>query len=234
MKPFSIRYIFTLPDTSEKEFDVRLDPEDLSLIREPDRDFPSWTHLDFHQCPNCTLTARTHPLCPVAASLVDIVEVFESLVSYDRIKVEVRAGDKSTFVETSVQEGVGSLMGLIMAAGGCPHTAFFRPMARFHTPFADEEETIYRAASMYLLAQYFVKKDGKKADLDLEGLSRIYRQVQVVNEAMVQRLRGASQTDSALNALILLDLFAKALPDLVDESLKEIRYLFKPFLLAPA
>jgi len=232
MKPFSIRYIFTLPDSSKKEFDVRLDPEDLSLIREPDRDFPSWTHLDFHQCPNCTLTVQTHPLCPVAASLVGIVEVFESLVSYDRVQVEVRSGDKSTFVETSVQQGVGSLMGLIMAAGGCPHTAFFRPMARFHTPFADEEETIYRAASMYLLAQYFMKKDGKKADLDLVGLSRIYRQVQVVNEALVQRIRGASQTDSALNALILLDLFAKALPDLVDESLKEIRYLFKPFLRA--
>jgi hypothetical protein len=211
---------------------VRLDPEDLSLIHNPGRNFPPWTYLDFHQCPNCTLTMQIHPLCPVAASLVDIVEVFESLVSYDRVQVEVRSADKSTFVETSVQQGVGSLMGLIVAASGCPHTAFFRPMARFHAPFADEEETIYRAASMYLLAQYFVKKDGKKADLDLEGLSRIYRQVQVVNEALVQRLRGASETDSALNALILLDLFAKALPDLVDESLKEIRYLFKPFLRA--
>jgi hypothetical protein len=33
-----------------------------------------------------------------------------------------------------------------------------KPMARFHLPLASEEETIYRATTMYLLAQYFLRE----------------------------------------------------------------------------
>ena len=37
-----------------------------------------------------------------------------------------------------------------MALSGCPVLEQLKPMARFHLPFASVEETIYRAASMYL------------------------------------------------------------------------------------
>jgi hypothetical protein len=120
-------------------------------------------------------------------------------------------------------------MGLVMATSGCPHMAFFKPMARFHLPFSSSEETIYRATSMYLLAQYFLKKQGKHADLDLAGLREIYKNIEIVNVAVAKRLRAATEADSAVNAIILLDIYTKAVPVIIEESLEEIRYLFAPY-----
>ncbi|MFH1075389.1 MAG: response regulator [Pseudomonadota bacterium] len=54
--------------------------------------------------------------------------------------------------------------------------------------------------------------------------------MQVVNSAIADRLRTASKTDSALNALVSLDYFAQTVPAGISESLEEIRYLFTPFL----
>jgi len=47
---------------------------------------------------------------------------------------------------------------------------------------------------------------------------------------MIHRLRSASEKDSAANALVLLDLFAKAVPYAIEDSLEEVRYLFAPYL----
>jgi hypothetical protein len=82
-------------------------------------------------------------------------------------------------------------------------------MARFHLPLASTEETVYRATSMFLLAQYFA-----------------YR----VNRAMAERLRSASEQDAAVNAIVILDLLAKALPDAILDSLTEVRHLFSSYL----
>ncbi len=82
---------------------------------------------------------------------------------------------------------------------------------------------------MYLLAQYFLKKEGKNADLDLTGLTKIYNNVQIVNTAITERLRASTDTDSSVNAIILLDMYAQSLPIVIEEYLEEIRYLFSPF-----
>jgi hypothetical protein len=102
-------------------------------------------------------------------------------------------------------------------------------MARFHLPLATAEETVYRATSMYLLAQYFLQKERYKADLNLEGLLEIYRNIELINKAMADRLRAIAEKDSAINALILLDIYAKTLPLAIEDSLKEIQHLFAPY-----
>jgi hypothetical protein len=75
-------------------------------------------------------------------------------------------------------------MGLIMATSGCPSLSYLKPMARFHLPLATAEETVYIATSMYLLAQYFLQKEGHKADLNLEGLLEIYHNIELINQAI--------------------------------------------------
>jgi hypothetical protein len=107
---------------------------------------------------------------------------------------------------------------------------FFKPMARFHLPLASEDETVYRAAANYLLAQYFLCNQGKKPDFELKGLKTIYQNMQIINTTIAQRLRAATETDSSVNAIILLDLYAKAMPYVIKEALEEIRQLFVPFL----
>ena len=229
MATIDIRYYFTLPEGVREIFNLQFDAQELELTGHMPDVMPSWTKLDFHQCPNCPLTPDTHPHCPLAAHLVNIVERLEGLVSYSEIQVDVMTAERFITQETTVQRGMSSLMGLVMATSGCPHMAFFKPMARFHLPFASAEEIVYRATSMYLLAQYFLHKEGHHADLDLTGLREIYNNIEVVNVAVAKRLRTATEADSAINAIILLDIYTKAIPVVIEESLEEIRYLFAPF-----
>lgn len=208
-----------------------LDAQTLDLLESIPVELPSWTNLEFHQCPNCQLSIQTHPNCPAAAHLVKIVAIFKTVVSYDNIHVDVITPERIIYKDTTAQKGISSLMGLIMATSGCPHMSYLKPMAHFHLPFASAEETLYRATSMYLLAQYFLRRQGEEADLELEGLTKIYHNIQLINKAMAKRLRAISDKDSALNALILLDIYAKTLPYAIEDSLEEIRHLFTPYLI---
>ena len=230
MDNITIQYCFSASNCSEN-FILQLDAKTLELQSTDDASkfLPSWAKLDFHQCPNCPLTIRTHPYCPLTLNIANIVKRFENMISYDEIHLEVITEERVISRDTTIQRGISSLIGLVIATCGCPHANFFRPMARFHLPLATEEETIYRTTSMYLLAQYFIKKDGREPDYDLKNLVIAYQKIQIVNTAIAKRLQRASKTDSTVNGMIHLDLFAKALPFAIEDSLEEIRYLFEPF-----
>ncbi len=228
-----IEYRFTLADGSEEIFYFRLDARKLELLTDTPELLPSWTELPFHQCPHCPLDPDTHPHCPLAAKLVNIVSRLDRLISYDTIHVDVITEERLFSLDATVQTGISSLMGLVSATSGCPRTAFFKPMARFHLPLANAEETIFRAASMYLLAQYFVKKTGQEAELSIEGLREIYQNIRIVNKNITERLRDASTTDSLKNAVVVLDMYAFAFTDVVQENLGKLEYLFAPFLPKP-
>ena len=94
-------------------------------------------------------------------------------------------------------------------------------------PFATVEETIFRAASTYLLGQYFRSKKGLPADWTLSSLTQVYEEVQKVNMAMAERLRSIPAKDANINALIVLDVFAKEMPMNIEMSLKPLEYLFE-------
>jgi hypothetical protein len=227
-----IQYRFRMPDNSREDFKLELNAINLELVGNLPEQLPEWTKLDLHQCPNCPLDVLKNPHCPLAANIANIVRRFDGLTSYDKIKLDVITEERHITQQTTVQKGISSMMGLVIATCGCPHTAFFKPMARFHLPLASKEETIFRATSMYLLAQYYIKKDCQIADFELEGLADIYHNMQIVNVAIAKRLRAATISDSSLNALVLLDSYAQVLPFAIEESLAEIRHLFSPFLNA--
>lgn len=232
MKPIYFKYIFSFgPDWEKKQvFDIKIDAKSLELLNPPTITLPSWTLLEFYQCTICPLKSTDHPYCPVAVNLVTVVQGMGSLISYDQVQVEVQTRERTITGKTTVQQAIRSLIGLLMAVSGCPHTAYFKPMARFHLPLSSEAETIYRASSMYLLAQYFKKKDGKTIDLDFKGLKKIYQDIQLVNYTMAARLREASKNDSILNAIVELDIYAQTLTFVIEDSLKEFRSLFSPYL----
>ena len=187
---------------------------------------PAWTALQFHQCPNCPLQPASTLYCPMAVRFVPLVAMMGKLRSYEQVEVKVEMAERTVSKVTTVQRGVGALMGLLSASSDCPHATFLKPMAHYHLPFASEDETIYRAASSYLLSQYLLAQQGQEPDWSLAGLKASYLALQSVNKAMAQRLRSAVEEDGAINALILLDMFAKALPYSIDERLEEMRSTF--------
>lgn len=230
MPTIRVEYRFHFPDDPRAEFVVELDEETLQPADSLPDTPPMWTLLEFHQCPNCPLSPRTHPHCPLCVRITPLIERFEGVQSIDEVALEVVTSERRTTQRTTAQRAVGSLLGLLSAASGCPHTAWFKPMARFHLPLASEDETIFRATSMYLLAQYFRQLEGGSADLSFAGLTRIYQQIHIVNTALADRLRAATHADSSVNAVIILDMFTKSLPIVIEESLDEIRHLFAPYL----
>jgi hypothetical protein len=225
----TIRYSFSLPDGSIEIFDFHLDSERLVQVGDPTREFPAWTALEFHKCPNCPLSNDTHPFCPLATSIAPIVNRFDGILSYEEVLVGVDTRERQVLQKTSAQRAVGSLMGLVISTSGCPRTAFLRPMARFHLPLASREETVFRATGAYLLAQFFRATEGKGGALELEGLQKLYRELQIVNAAIVRRLRSATGTDSSVNAMVVLDIYAKTLDMVIYESLDRLRSLFDPY-----
>jgi len=225
-----IHYRFTLPEGKEENFVIELDPETLISTHESSKKLPEWTELDFHKCSNCPLDSLEHPHCPLAVHLEDVVEPFGRLMSFDVIQVEIVTKERKVSQETTVQKALSSIMGLLIATSGCPHTAFFRSLARYHRPLATLEESVFRLISTYLLAQYFAKKEGMKVDFEFEGLKKICEEMHVVNAATVNRLSVAGETDSTLNGLVRLDMYTKALPLVIEESLADLKFMFEPIL----
>ncbi|MBN2414177.1 hypothetical protein JXQ31_21055 [candidate division KSB1 bacterium] len=226
-EPVTVKYTFTMNDGSYEIFNIKLDPDTLDSIGDTPDVLPEWTKLEFHKCPHCPLIKKTY--CPLAVSLISIVNKFNRLISYDKIHLDVETKERFISQNTTAQKGISALMGLVIASSGCPHTNFLKPMARFHLPLASREETMYRATSMYMLGQYFLSKNGQPVDFEFKGLIMRYRKLEEVNIAIAERLNIASKSDSAVNALILLDIYNKTLPMAIDSSLEQLRYLYRAF-----
>lgn len=229
-QPIVIEYRFELEKGQIELFRIEIDPVSLVLLNPAAAELPEWVRLQNHQCPNCPFDVLLEPFCPAAVNMVDLVSRFGYLLSHDETTVSVVTAQRRLVNQTTMQRGVCSLMGLLMATSRCPLTAFFKPMARFHLPFASTEETIWRATTTYLLAQYFLSQKGVAPDLTFEGLGRLYEQIETVNSAFAKRLRTACRYDSMVNAIILLDMFAKSMPWAIEESLEALRHLFAPHL----
>lgn len=225
-----ITYTFQFPEGNEETFVVNLDPLTVEVTEPLPEDLPEWTRLEFNQCAHCPLNPETHPYCPLSARISGIVDRFTEIISYEEMVVRVDTPERTVIKDTTAQQGLSALMGLVMATSGCPITALFKPMAAFHLPFANSDETTYRAASMYLLAQYYLNREVGKVDLSMRGLEAFYRSVEVLNEHMAKRVREATARDAAINALVELDFFAKNFTFGMEERLEELKYMFQPYM----
>ncbi len=118
-----------------------------------------------------------------------------------------------------------------MVTSGCPIMEKLKPMVRHHLPFATTEETTYRVLSMYLLAQYFLYKRGKKPDWDLKGLVDIYDNIRTLNKAFCGRISHVEFKDAGINAVVILDNFADMVRYSIDkDNLDKIEVLFEAYL----
>jgi len=221
-----INYNFLFKDGSEEYFPINLRLKDLSYISDGEINQPPWARLEFNKCENCPLKQKNHPYCPIAVSIADIIPKFKDRKSFETALLRVTTPERIFEKVTPLQQGLGSLLGIFMVTTGCPHMRILRPMVRFHLPFATIEETVYRAASAYLLGQFFRMKKNMQPDWDLQDLAKEYEEIQSVNMGITDRLRSISEEDANTNAIVVLDVFAKALPSSIFVDLRELEYLF--------
>ena len=228
-EPVYFNYIFRFDGGKEHVFKIELDPESLAYLHRKELKGSDWTRLEFHQCENCPLDRDSTPNCPVAVSLEELVEAFRDKFSYEEADIKVETPDRIYFKKTTMQKGLSSIMGILMVSSGCPILDKLRPMVRFHLPWATVLETTFRTTSTYLLGQFFIKKEGGSPDFSFDGLNEIYKDVRKVNKGMAERIRSMAGKDAAINALIILDIFASDIPFSLEDQLEELRFLFRPY-----
>jgi len=222
------RYKFQFDDGTEKLFEVLLDGQTLQVIQHIPDHLAEWTKLTYQQCKNCPLKDVVY--CPVAAHIAPLINEFKFSNSYEKTWVVVETPERTYAHETTVQNGLSAILGIYMVTSGCPLLDYLRPMVRFHLPFATADETVFRAVSMYLIAQYFRERKGLKPNWQLDGLMEIYKDIGTVNKGMWDRLSKASTYDANVNALIVLSAFGDALRFSLKKDLEGLSWLFSKYL----
>jgi len=205
---------------------LQLDQSMLNHVKAP------WTKLSHCQCDNCPYSAEQMSHCQVATGLQPFVELFANRLSYERVAVHIQSSQRNFSKSSlSLSEGLCSLFGIIMSCSGCEIMDFLRPMVASHLPFASEDETLYKAVSMYLLAGYFRKIPSEQHPDPFIGLIELYEQIQKVNDGIAHRLATLQLKDACSNAVVNLNnyaLFASSFS--IEKSLEPLKKLFAPWL----
>ncbi len=219
-------YTFLLPDQGKIDFPVTIDPISQQINICP-RVAPGWARLGYHQCPPCPLRCTEHPFCPVALSIVDLVTTFKDIASHVTCTVTCISPERTVTKQTVVQEGLASILGLLMAISGCPIMDFFKPLAQFHLPFASVDESIFRIVAGYMLRQYY-RKDGAIDDrLFLDDIRNHYALVKQVNKGILKRIQSITDLDADKNAIVTLSSLGQILEMEIDANLESLRHLFR-------
>jgi len=222
---YKYQYTFTLKDGRKYDFDIAISEESIDLIFPERNSYPQWTLLDNHKCPNCPLDSVKEKYCPMAVSIIDVVEAFKDVFSFEEVEVTVQSNERTFYKKGAIQEGLSSIMGLYMAASGCPNLTKLKPMAATHLPFSSVDETIYRILSMHALAQLLKNRTTCTIDSEFVELKELYANISIVNSKFCQRLSQFKQRDANVNAVVILNNFAEFVPFSIKEEVISSRFV---------
>lgn len=214
----NVSYTFRLPDQRTIQFRVADQP---TATRNA-ADLPAWTRLEHCQCANCPLKPSQSKHCPAAIEMLPVVEAFREEDAYQRVEVTVTDERRSYAKDTTLEEALRSLLGLKMATSGCPVLSELKPMAIHHLPFASSDEFIMRSVSHYLLQQYFEKRNHREPDWELKGLVERNQRLQLVNQALWQRIHSVCKGDSNLKALLNFFSMASSVSFSLESQLRKL------------
>lgn len=222
----TISYRFFAPKEAKVQIDLDFDDRTYKLQINEAGARPDWAKLANNKCSNCPLGDDVE-WCPAALAIAQFLPAFKTKFSYEKTIVEVETPTRTVVTKATFQTGIASLLGLTCATSGCPHTKFLRPLARFHLPFATEQETVFRSLSAYLLMQYKKNHDnGEQKAPTFDDLNNAYATLSIVNSFLAERLRDAVERDAALNAVMILDGFALITPENTDGSFLDLEDVF--------
>lgn len=218
----TIVYEFSYAGGKSWRYPLQFDEQNHLIPASVDGPGRAWTQLGFQQCSHCPLREMDSPQCPVARNLDHIVEDTKETVSHTKASVRVVTPERTYTKECSTQDGLRSLFGLIMATSGCPHLDWLRPLARFHLPFSDHEETLFRVLALQLVESFLLNRDTSLAQ-GIAILNERYADVEKLNQEFIRRIRNYCHADADKNALAALDMFAQFFAIVRDDNFEDLR-----------
>ena len=219
----NINYNFKFQDGRNIEFKVSGE----SSSPPQGQPLPAWVRLEHCQCSNCPLKPGDTPYCRAATEILPVVEAFQAEDAYQKVDVTVTDERRSYFKQTTLEESLRSLLGLKMATSGCPVLSELKPMALHHLPFANSDEFVMRSVGYYLLQQLFAKRNQQEADWELKGLVERNQRLQLVNQALWQRIHAVCKGDSNLKALLNFFSMASSVSVSLESQLRKLQARMK-------
>lgn len=219
----AVEYRITLDDEYAFNYRIELERDQLSAVRQNTPH--EWTRLEHQKCINCPLRSDQHKYCPAAVDLQTVVEDFRGLPAFKKAWVNVRTSEREYSKMVNLEEGLRSLLGIIMATSACPILAQLKPMAHNHLPFASSNEFALRTISMYLMRELFNARDGKTPDWELNGLTEDFKALQLVNQALWHRIHDACAGDTNLKAFLNFFSMSSNMTYSLESQLQKIRPL---------
>jgi hypothetical protein len=217
-----VNYRFELEGRAPVEFRVTDQPAATNQAN-----LPGWTKLEHCQCSNCPLKPADTARCPAAVEILPVVTEFQADDAYQKVSVVVQDERRTYSKSTTLEEALRSLLGLKMATSGCPVLSELKPMAIHHLPFASTDEFIMRSVSHYLLQQYLAKRNDEEPDWDLKGLVARNQRLQLVNQALWQRIHSVCKGDSNLKALLNFFSMASSVSFSLESQLRKLETKMK-------
>jgi hypothetical protein len=132
-----IYYIFENENKKKNCSNIKLAANSLSLQQNIPPQLPEWTKLKNHQCFNCPLHSSKVKYCPIAGSIVEVIDFFQASASYEKITMKVESKNRNYVKDTTIQRGMSSMLGMFLVSSGCPVLTKLKPVVKFHLPFAD-------------------------------------------------------------------------------------------------
>lgn len=218
-------YTFTFNDGRKLDFTVSLDSKSLFTTTCPS-DPPKWAELEHHQCGPCTLSKSQSLYCPGALCVVELVVAFGNTKSYTPCTVSCESQDRIVTKETTVQEGLASLLSLLIPISGCPVMSFFKPLSRFHLPFSTVEESAFRVTGSYFLKKYFTSKSTAEEQYCISDIGEHYGLANHVNRGILARIKDLNSLDADKNSLVTLSCLAQILEMEIAANLESIQHIF--------
>ncbi|MEC7815266.1 MAG: hypothetical protein VX939_03285 [Pseudomonadota bacterium] len=219
----NINYNFKFQDGRTIEFRVTGEPTATPATKP----LPAWVRLDHCKCSNCPLKSGDVEYCPAAREILPVVEAFQAEDAYQKVDVTVTDERRSYFKSAALEESLRSLLGLKMATSGCPVLSELKPMALHHLPFANSDEFIMRSVGHYLLQQLFAKRNQETPDWELKGLVERNQRLQLVNQALWQRIHAVCKGDSNLKALLNFFSMASSVSVSLESQLRKLQARMK-------
>ena len=90
-----------------------------------------------------------------------------------------------------------------------------------------------RTISFYFTQQYFKaveEGDASNAEFDLEGLKKLYDQLEIVNDGLNSRIHQATSGDANKNAIVTLNLFAQLFKMGFNQDFSSVKKFFDPVI----
>lgn len=177
---------------------------------------PRWMGLEYCQCPACTLSPKTHPLCPVAEVLGKYAYALADHRSYEMVNVDVFLDTEEVVRIEAVplQTVVSELVRLAVFQYECPIGRLVKPAMSELSPFPSNDEILNAFARAFEPGiEANTVNLSEDQQVYLEALHDLFGNLSV-------RLEHLGQGDAHLNGVVILHslavLFTLSAPELIS------------------